>query len=151
MMIFCELPRLLGTFELVNMSGGPQKLGRPMPRRHTTIADVGKNIVHQLILGCPRKLGSMVSKWVISPTETNGVFLEVINPLILTFDPNFQHDIQVQPLPSMRCVSIPHPLNLYGPRLAESLSGGFRRFLRVGPNTPGCHLPPQKKRIKALS
>ena len=39
-------------------------------------------------LGCLRKLGSMVSKWVISPTY-QWVFLGVYNPLILTIDPNF--------------------------------------------------------------
>ncbi len=31
----------------------------------------------------------------ISPILINGVFLGVINPLILTIDPNFQRDIQV--------------------------------------------------------
>ena len=78
---------------------------------------------------------------------TNGVFLEVINPLILTFDPSFQQDIQVQPLPSMRCVSIPHPLNLYGPRLAESLSQGFLVFGGWNATSP----PPKKREIKAFN
>ena len=45
------------------------------------------------LLGCPRKLGSMVRKWVISPTYKWGN-LGVITQL-LTFDPNFQRDIQV--------------------------------------------------------
>ena len=36
----------------------------------------------------PRKLGSVVGKWVISPTYINGVYWGY-NPPILTFDPNF--------------------------------------------------------------
>ena len=50
-----------------------------------------------LLLGCPRKLGSMVSKLVISPTYITykwGIPWGY-NPLILTMDPNFQRDIQV--------------------------------------------------------
>ena len=44
------------------------------------------NYEHFLVLGCPRKLGSMVSKWVISPIYP---ILKVgYNPLILTIDPN---------------------------------------------------------------
>ena len=45
-----------------------------------------------------RKLGSMVSKWDISPTYKWGI-LGWNNPLILTIDPNFQRDIQVRDLP----------------------------------------------------
>ena len=41
------------------------------------------------LLGCPRKLGSMVSNWVISPTYKWGIPWGY-NPLILTFEPNFQ-------------------------------------------------------------
>ena len=41
-----------------------------------------------------RKLGSMVSKWDISPTYKWGI-LGWNHPLILTIDPNFQRDIQV--------------------------------------------------------
>ena len=51
-------------------------------------------LVSGRVLGCPRKLGSMVSKWVISPTYKWGIPWGY-NPLILTNDPNFQRDIQV--------------------------------------------------------
>ena len=40
------------------------------------------------------KLGSMVSKWVFSPTYKWGIPWGY-NPLILTIDPKFQRDIQV--------------------------------------------------------
>ena len=40
------------------------------------------------VLGCPRKLGSMVSKWVISPTYKWGILGVVFHPLIPTIDPN---------------------------------------------------------------
>ena len=40
------------------------------------------------------KLGSMVSKWVISPTYKWDI-LGLTHPLILTIDPNFQQDILV--------------------------------------------------------
>ena len=43
---------------------------------------------HRHFLGCPRKLGSMLSKWVSSPTYKWDI-LRSYNPLILTIDPNF--------------------------------------------------------------
>ena len=61
------------------------------------------------VLGCPRKLGSKVSKWVGSPTYSRGI-LGWNNPLILTFDPITSWDIQVDllvppailPLPTVK-------------------------------------------------
>ena len=55
------------------------------------------------LLECPRKLGSMVSKWVITYLQ-KGVYWGY-NPLILTFDPNFQRDIQVPLLMEVERVS----------------------------------------------
>ena len=50
-----------------------------------------------IILGCSRKLGSMVSRWLISPTYKWGIPWGY-NPLILTFYQHFQRDIQLNHL-----------------------------------------------------
>ena len=51
-----------------------------------------------------RKLGSMISKWVSSPPYKWGIPWGY-NPLILTIDPNFQRDIQVErDLQRSRCL-----------------------------------------------
>ena len=55
------------------------------------------------ILGCPRKLGSMVSKWVISPTYKMR-FVGLYPTDVLTFDPNVQRDILTYP-PKMTITS----------------------------------------------
>ena len=49
------------------------------------------------LLGCPRKLGSMVITYNLL---INGVHW-AYNPLILTIDPNFQRDIQVTYYPNI--------------------------------------------------
>ena len=53
------------------------------------------------MLGCPRKLGSMVGKWVISPTYKWGIPWGY-NPLILTIDPNLLWDIHVEHTPDLQ-------------------------------------------------
>ncbi len=64
-----------------------------LPQPSWEIENLSRSMVKNL-LGCPRKLGPMVSKWVITYFYM-GVYWGYNNPLILTFDPNFQRDIQV--------------------------------------------------------
>ena len=45
-------------------------------------------------LGCPRKLGSKVRKWLITSVYPICKYSIGCKPLILTIDPNFQGDIQ---------------------------------------------------------
>ena len=68
-----------------------------------------------MLLGCSRKLGSMVSKWVITYNLLiTGVFLGGITPLLLTFDPNFRGH------PSREPHGLEHNEH---PRLEQSLQG----------------------------
>ena len=53
---FYQKPRLLGTFELVNMSGAHRNYAVWCHAFIQPLQTSEKNIVHQLIRGCPRKL-----------------------------------------------------------------------------------------------
>ena len=84
-------------------------------------------------LGCPRKLGSMASKWVISPTYWCGI-LGWNNSLILTIDPNFLAHPSSQPTPppnevvppyqwvSLQVQSCPWCSSLFSPSLFPALT-----------------------------
>ena len=70
------------------------------------------------------KLGSMVSKWVISPTYKWGIYW-VYNPLILTLDPNFQQDIWVGTSVKVTLLKVSEPLmTLFALRPGEVWKGG---------------------------
>ena len=70
----------------------------------------------QTSTSCLRKLGSMVSKWVISPTYKWLVFFAEISPADgITFDPNFQRYIQV------------HKASIF----VEAFRGSFARFFSM--------------------
>ena len=78
-----------------------------------------------IILGCSRKLGSMVSTWLISPTYKWGIPWGY-NPLILTFYQHFQRDIQVTQPPSTNGCSIAMNITSLPPNQSTSLHGGLR-------------------------
>ncbi len=56
------------------------------------IDESAPDVVGEDTLGCPRKLGSMVSKWVITPIHP--IYMWGYITHLLTIDPNFQRDIQ---------------------------------------------------------
>ena len=83
----------------------------PLSRWNDPIStDVTNFFTLSSLLGCPRKLGSMVRIKVISPTYKWGITWGY-NPLILTINPNFQRDIQVMTSRWLKVVQLHLPVS----------------------------------------
>ena len=104
-----------------------------------------KSTVGFFVLGCPRKLGSMVCKWVISPTYKWGI-PRGYNPLILTIDPKFlvhpsspwtlSHG-PLRPGPTDAFDGCHAVWRAVAPSLSLALEGKLGRFLQKSPKNVG--------------